>query len=133
MVIYSNTAAQTLTTGQSLTLAKTTGCQCNCSVNPTNGSSIKGSGVFVVAFTGNISGATAGAPVQLSLAINGAVIPGSRMVATPAVAGNVNNVAAVTGFTGYGCCNGTTITVVNTGANPVTVEAKASLVVFKDR
>lgn len=133
MVIYSNAAEQTLAPGQSLVLTKTTGCSCSCSINPTNGSNVKGNGVFVVAFTGNISGAVAGTPVELSIAINGATVPGSRMVATPAAANDLNNVSAVTGFTGNGCCNGTSITVVNTGTAAVTVAANASLVVFRDR
>lgn len=133
MVIYSTAAEQTLAPGQSLVLTKTTGCSCGCGINPTNGSNVKGSGVFVAAFTGNISGAVAGTPVELSIAINGVAIPGSRMVSTPAAANDFNNVSAVTGFSGNCCCNGTAITVVNTGTSTVTVAANASLVVFRDR
>lgn len=132
MVIYSNTAAQTLAVGQSLVLTKISGCTNNCSVNPVPGASVKGNGNFVAAFTGNVSSATAAAPVELSIAIDGVAIPTSRMVSTPAAADTFNNVSAVTGFTGSCCCLGTRVTVVNTGANPITIDANSSLVIWKD-
>lgn len=132
MVIYSNPAEQTLAVGQSLTLTKLSGCTCNCQVNPVPGARVKGSGVFGVAFTGNISSATASVPIQLSIAINGAVIPTTAMDTTPAAVDTFQNVSAVTGFSGNCCCLGTTVTVVNTGTNPVTVAANSSLVVWQD-
>lgn len=132
MVIYSNAAEQVLAPGQSLTLTKISGCTCNCSVNPIPGAKITGKGNFVVSFTGNISSATAAAPVELSIAIDGVAVPTSRMVSTPSAADAFNSVSAVTGFSGSACCLGTDITVVNTGTNPVTVAANAGLVVWRE-
>lgn len=132
MVIYSNTAEQVLAVGQSLTLTKLSGCNCNSQVNPLPGAKVRGKGTFGVAFSGNIASATASVPIQLSIAINGAVIPTTQMSDTPAAADTFRNVSTVTGFSGNCCCLGTTITVVNTGTNPVTVAANASLVVWCD-
>lgn len=132
MVIYSNAAEQVLAVGQSLTLTKISGCNCSCQVNPTPGAKVKGNGVFGVAFSGNIASATASVPIQLSIAINGVAIPTTQMDDTPAAADTFRNVSTVTGFSGNCCCLGTNITVVNTGANPVTVAANSSLVVWQD-
>ena len=132
MVIYSNTAEQVLAVGQSLTLTKISGCTCNNQVNPTPGAKVKGNGVFGVSFSGNIASATAAVPIQLSIAINGTVIPTTQMSDTPSVADTFRNVSTTTGFSGNCCCLGTNITVVNTGTNPVTVAANSSLVVWQD-
>lgn len=132
MVIYSNAAEQVLEVGQSLTMTKISGCNCNAGVNPTPGAKVKGNGVFGVAFTGNIASATAAVPIQLSIALNGIALPTTEMDTTPAVADTFQNVSAVTGFSGNCCCLGTNVTVVNTGTNPVTVAANASLVIWYD-
>lgn len=132
MVIYSNTAEQVLAVNQSLTLTKISGCACNAQVNPIPGAKVKGNGNFIAAFSGNIASATASVPIQLSIAINGTPIPTTAMSDTPAAADTFRNVSTVTGFSGNCCCLGTTITVVNTGTNPVTVAANSSLVVWQD-
>lgn len=132
MVIYSNAAAQTLQPGQALTLTKISGCTCNSAVNPVPGAKVTGKCVHVVSFTGNVSSATASAPVELSIAIDGVAVPTSRMVSTPSTANVFNSVSAVTGFSGNNCCLGTDITVVNTGTNPVTVAANAGLVIWRE-
>lgn len=133
MVIYSNTSEQVLTQGQSLTLTRISGCNCQneCSVNPIPGAKVKGKGTFVAAFSGNVSSATAALPVELSIAIDGVAIPTSRMVSTPETADVLNNVSTVTGFSGNACCIGIDVTIVNTGVNPITVAPNASLVVWR--
>lgn len=131
LAIYSNQATQTLLPGQSLNMTKIAGQKSNCQINPTNGANVKGKGVFLAAFSGNISGAAAGTPVELSLEIDGTTVPSSRMISTPSAADAFNDVSTVTAFSDNCCCMGTKITVINTGTVAVTVDANASLVIWK--
>lgn len=135
MVIYTNTATQTLLPGQTLALTKVSGCNCgsNCSINPTSGAKVNGNGIFVVSFAGNVASGTAATAVELTLAVNGNLIPTSRMISTPSTANVFNSVSTVTGVSGSGCCLGTTITVINTGSAPITVAANSSVVIWQDK
>ena len=134
MVVYSNAAEQVVSPGQSLTLTKLSYCNCDrrkdCYANTIPGATVSGKGPFVAAFTGNVSSATAAVPIELSIAVDGVPIPTSRMVTTPAAADALENISAVTGFSGNSCCMSINVTVENTGTNPITVAPNAGLVIW---
>lgn len=130
MVVLSNTTAQTLQPGQALTfdrLVTHSGCgECARSGGPVG---LRFSGTYRVTFHGNVTGATAGAPVELSIAVGGAPLAETEMIYTPAVADAVGNVGAETYV--QTCGSGNNVTVVNTGENPITVSPNAALTVIR--
>lgn len=85
---------------------------------------------FRVAFGANIgvpTGTETVAPVSLAIAINGEGTQTSRMISTPAAAGDLNNVAAITHIdVPIGCCY--SISVKNVTSADVAVQ-NANLVV----
>ena len=133
MVIVSNSAAQTLTTGQSLTFDLRT-LKTGCSEYVSDGSSavyLKSNGLYLVDFSGNVTNQAANALVQLQITVNGQPLANAIMNATPATAGDLWNVSRNTAVdTKAGCCFniGTAyVSVTNTGVNPVIVAPGASL------
>lgn len=131
MVVLSNTTEQTLQPGQSLTfdrLVSHSGCgECARSGGPV-GLRFEGS-TYRLAFHGNVTGATAAAPVQLSIAVGGAALAETAMIYTPAAANAVGNVGTETYVTTCGA--GNTVTVTNTGENPIIVSPNTVLTVFR--
>lgn len=78
---------------------------------------------YLVDFGANISIPAGGTveEISLALAIDGAIIPSSQMVVTPAAVEEAFNVSrAINVQIWNGCCE--TITVVNTSAQPIQVE-----------
>ena len=130
MVVLSNTTGQTLQPGQTLTfdrLVTPSGCsECARSGGPVG---LRYSGVYRVAFHGNVTGATAAAPVELSISIGGAPLAETEMIYTPAAADAVGNVGAETYV--KTCNSGNNVTVVNTGENPITISPNTALTVAK--
>lgn len=132
MIQVSTLATQTLQPGQSLVFGKVNhksnckGCQCFNSDLPT---SVKlcSKGTHDVSFHGNITGAAA-AVLQLAIALEGQPIPTTAMQAVPAVAGNLVNVSART-LVKNCCCDIDRISVINSGATPVTIAQNATLIV----
>ena len=83
-------------------------------------------GTYEINFSGNISGAVAGTPVQLAIALGGVGLPETVMEYTPSVANSFGNVS--TGTFVRECCEGCDqITVINTGAVAVTLSANMNL------
>ena len=126
MIELSNSAAQTLTSGQSVVFDTTvlkTGCQ---ETHRRNSGLINlRGGTYELHFAANVSGTAAG-PVQLVLALDGEPLPETAMISTVGAAGDLNNVATGTLVkTDCGCC--TTVSVVNNGAEPVVIGANSSL------
>lgn len=130
MVVLSNTTAQTLQPGQALTfdrLVTHSGCgECARSGGPVG---LKFCGTYRIAFHGNVTGATAAAPVELSISIGGAPLAETEMIYTPAAADAVGNVGSETYV--QTCSSGNNVTVVNTGENPITVSPNAALTVIR--
>lgn len=136
MIELSNTQAQALTTdasGNTLSFDRIilhTGCgECfNEQVN----TSVKlcGKGVYELHFNGNITGATAGAPIQLSLAIGGSVLTETAMNAVPAAANDLVNVSTSTLLKNC-CCDLDRVSVVNSGANPLTVAPNSNFYIVR--
>ena len=131
MIVASNSAAQTLTTGQSMTfdLLKQTGCS-EYVADGTSQVYLKAGGVYLVDFSGNITSTEATTPIQLQISINGSPLADGVMNATPAAAGDLVNVSRATAVnTNPNCCFsiGTAyVTITNTGANPLVVAAGSS-------
>lgn len=130
MVVLSNSTAQTLQPGQALTfdlLKFHSGCgECARSGGPVG---LRYSGTYRLAFHGNVTGATAAAPVELSITIGGAALSETEMIYTPAVADAVGNVGSETYV--RTCGSGNNVTVENTGENPITVSPNAALVIAR--
>lgn len=134
MVSVTNLTEQTLQPGQSITFDNVALSTRNCGISFRNGSNAirTGVGFFRVDFNGNIGGTTAAAPVQLSIEVGGAALIGTNMISTPAAVGDLNNVSGGTYFLNNPCIGGgDSVTVTNTGTNPVVVGVGAKLSVFR--
>lgn len=128
MVVLSNTAEQTLQPGQTLVfdrLVAYSGCgECARRGGPLV---LKYCGTYEISFHGNVTGATAALPVELSISIGGAPLAETEMVYTPAAANAVGNVGTQTYVPTCGAGNNVTVT--NTGENPIIVSPNTSLTV----
>ena len=129
MIELSNTTAQTLDPGQSITFDNVILHTGNGECHRPGSSAVKMRchGIYAVALSGNITSNVAGA-VQLSIEVGGEVLPETTMISTPAAVGDINNVATQTRVKNC-CCDYDKITVTNTGTTDVVVEPNASLIV----
>lgn len=122
MIVLSNTTAQTIQPGQSITfnqVIKKTGCGESFRIN-TGSVGLRVNAQYEVSFNANVGGTTAATPVQLAIAIGGAPLTETTMISTPAAVGDLNNVAASTVVgTLSGISNA--ITVTNNGTTPVVI------------
>lgn len=131
MIQLTNSAAQIIQPGAAVTFntvqVKSGNCECFNSLVPTS-VKLRTQGIYDVHFSGNITGTTAGVPVQLAIALGGAALPSTVMVSTPATANAFNNVSTET-LVRNCCCDLDRITVVNTGTVPVTLSANMNLII----
>ena len=130
MIELSNTTAQTVNAGQSLTFDTVilkSGC---AEAHRTNSGIVTlraNCAIYEVHFAANITGTAAG-PVQLAIALDGEPLVETTMISTVTTSGDLNNVATATLVkTGCGCCG--KITVTNNGTEPVVVGANPSFFV----
>lgn len=131
MIVLSNTTEQTLQPGQSLIFNETIYKSGNCECHRKNTGSVKltrNCETYSVTFGANIDGATADAPVQLSIQLGGATLPETTMISA---ASGFNNVSRTT-LVGNSCGDYSRITVVNTGTIPVVVGANSSLTIIRE-
>lgn len=128
MVVLSTLTEQTVEPGQTITfdnLVTWSGCGETARSGGPLGLRFANS-TYELAFNGNVTGATAAEPVQLSIAMGGSALPETAMIYTPAAANAVGNVSASTYVeTRPGLSN--QVTVVNSGTNPIIVSPGASL------
>lgn len=128
MIQVSNSTAQTLSPGQSLTFDSAllkSGCAETHRVNSGIVTLRSNCGIYEVHFTGNVSAPSA-SPVQLAIQLDGETLPETTMyeeITTPGVGQSV--AAATLVRTGAGCCG--RIGVVNTGTTTISVLANTSL------
>lgn len=128
MVVLSNTTEQTLEPGQSITFDKlVTSAGCGETARSGGPLGLKFiDSIYELSFHGNVTGATAAEPVQLSIALGGSALPETTMIYTPAAANAVGNVGSGTYVqTRKGLSNQVTVT--NSGTNPIIVSPNASL------
>ena len=130
MIELSNTAAQTIAPGQSLTFDTVllkTGC---AEAHRTNSSIVTlkaDCAVYEIHFAANIS-ATAAGTAQLAISLDGEPLVETTMINTISTAGDPDNAATATLVkTGCGCCG--KISVTNTGTTSVIVSANPALFV----
>lgn len=130
MIELSNTTAQTISSGQSLTFDTVilkSGC---AEAHRTNSGIITlraACAIYEVHFAANISGTAAG-PVQLVITLDGEPLVETTMISTVTTAADPNNVATATLIkTGRDCCG--RISVRNTGASDVVVSPNPALFV----
>lgn len=130
MIELSNTTAQTVQPGQSLTF-DTVVTRSGCAESHRTNSGIvtlrAKCAKYELHFAANISGTAAG-PVQLAIALDGEPLVETTMISTVAAAGDLNNVATSTLVcTDCGCCG--RVTVVNSSTEPVVVGANPAFYV----
>lgn len=130
MIELSNTAAQTIAPGQSLTFDTVllkTGC---AEAHRTNSGIVTlkaDCAVYEIHFAANIS-ATAAGTAQLAISLDGEPLIETTMINSIGTAGDPYNAATATLVkTGYGCCG--KISVTNTGTTSVIVSANPALFV----
>lgn len=136
MIVLTTTTAQTVAPGQAITFDRDpllhSGCgECFNKQVPTS-VKLRGTGIYTLAFHGNIGGVAAG-PVELAVQLGGTstILPETRMISTTAAAGDLNNVAMTTGY--KNCCGDfDRISVVNTGTADLTVGVGATLFIKRD-
>lgn len=132
MLVLSNLTAQTIQPGQAVTFDKrvlqTGNCECWNSQIPNRANLRANGGVYSLGFSGNISSATAATPVQLSIAIEGQPLIETTMISTPETANVFNNVSTETRFR-RSCCALNSVSVINSGTNPVTLDANSAFVI----
>lgn len=124
MIELTNSVAQVVQPGQSVafnTVVLHTGCG-ECYRRNTPSIKLRANGIYEVAFSGNITGATPATPVQLAIALGGIALPETVMVSTLATANAFSNVATST-FVQNTCGDFDRVTVVNSGTEPVTISA----------
>lgn len=99
------------------------GC-CSCAQMP--------EAVYQVAFHANIAIPEGGtvAPISLGIAIDGTVDPSSTMISTPAAAEEFNNIGAEILVAVPAICGCESVTVVNTGSDPVDVQNANLIITF---
>lgn len=134
MIELSNSAEQVIPVGGFVTfdvVSLKSGCDvCYNSILPTSVKLMR-STIYDVEFHGNVTSAAAATPVQLSVAIAGQAVAQTAMDATPAAAGDLVNVS--TGIYLRPCCDADRISIINSGANPITLAANSVLRVFSVR
>ena len=130
MIELSNTAAQTIAPGQSLTFDTVllkTGC---AEAHRTNSGIVTlkaNCAVYEIHFAANIS-ATAAGTAQLAISLDGEPLIETTMINSISTAGDPDNAATATLVkTGCGCCG--KISVTNTGTTSVIVSANPALFV----
>ncbi len=131
MTVLSNLTAQTIAPGQSVTFDKVilkAGCgECYNSQLPRS-IKAKGQGIYSLGFSGNVTSATAGAVLQLAIAVGGQPLLETGMNASPATAGTLQNISTETRFR-VCCCDLDRFSVINTGTTAVTLAPNSAFVI----
>lgn len=126
MTVVSNTTAQTLQPGESITfdvVVLQTG-SAECFRVGTSSVKMKTNGIYDVIFTGNVAALTAATTVNLMITMGDDRLPETAMTATSTAAGDVNNVAGGTKIKND-CCDYDRLRVTNVGTVPVVVAANS--------
>lgn len=124
MIKLSNTIAQTVEVGQSVTFNQVL-LHTGCGESHRAGSGavkMRGNGNYEIGFFANVSGATAGTPLQLNIALGGERLLETTMIVTPAAADALQHVGLSVPV--KNCCGDyDRVTVINTGTTPITIGA----------
>lgn len=130
MIELTNLTEQTLQPGQSLIFNEAIlhSGNCECWRKGTGVVKMRRNGIYAASFYANIGGLTAATPVQLSLSLGpGAILNETTAISVPAATTDRNNVARSTRI--KNCCGDyDTISIVNSGTDPVVVGANSVLI-----
>ncbi len=134
MILLSNKTAQTLQPGQALNFDKVilktkNGCECHNSQAPAT-TKLCSKGIYELHYSGNITSATAGAAVQIAIALGGQPLVETAMNSVPAAAGDLNNVSTTT-YLRNCCCDLDRVSVINTGNVPVTIAPNSAFAIHR--
>lgn len=131
MLVLSNLSAQVIQPGQSVTFDKvklhTGRGECFNSQLPKS-AKLRMQGIYSLGFSGNVASATAGAAMQLAIAVGGEALVETAMNSTPSTANVLNNISTETRY--QNCCGDLDrVSVINTGAVPVTLAPNSAFVI----
>lgn len=131
MIVLSNLTAQVIAPGQSVTfdkeVLKSGKGECYNSQLPRS-VRLTGNGIYSLGYSANIASATAGAAMQLAIAIGGQPLIETAMNSTPSTANVLNNVSTETRYR-VCCCDLNRVSVINTGTTPITLAPNSALVI----
>lgn len=132
VIVLSNTIAQTLAPGQSLTFDTVimhTGCA-EC-YRKNSGSVIlrAQNAIYECQFGANIGSTTAATDAQLALELDGSPLLETTMISVTTTAGDLNKVSCDTAIKTCGCGGANSVTVVNTGTTTINIGANSCLFV----
>ncbi len=131
MLVLSNLTAQTIQPGQAVTfdnvILRTGNCECWRRQLPTS-AKLRSNAAYSLGFSGNVSSATAGAAMQLSIAVSGSPLVETAMNSTPETADVLNNISTETRYK-VCCCDADRVSVINTGTVPVTLAPNSAFVI----
>lgn len=130
MIVLSNLTAQTIQPGQAVTfdrvVLKSGNCECYNAQLPKS-VKLRSNGIWSLGFSGNVASPTAGAAMQLAIAVGNQPLVETAMNSTPSTANVLNNISTETRF--RVCCSDLDrISVVNTGAVPVVLAPNSAFV-----
>lgn len=130
MIVLSNTNPVTLAPGQSMTfdaIPRLISGNGECFSALSSSVKLRQAGIYEINYGANVSGATAGTPVQLSIQLGGYTIPETTAIYTPATADAVGNISREIKI--RNCCGDLSrVTLVNTSTTEtITVAANAVL------
>lgn len=137
MIIVSNSTAQTLTPGQTLTFDTVVWQSggCNCRPNEyfrMNSPLIQlRPGCYEVAMSGNIGGTVAATPVQVAIALDGSALSTTTASQTPAAVTDFNNVGRST-LIRVPSCTSSSVSIVNNGTTEVVINPGFTLQVKRE-
>lgn len=131
MIVLSNLTAQNILPGQSVTfdkvVLKSGKCECYNSQLPKT-VRLNSNGIYSLGYSANVASPTAGAAMQLAIAIGGQPLAETAMNSTPSTANVLNNISTETRYR-VCCCDLNRVSVINTGAVPVTLAPNSALVI----
>lgn len=133
MIVVSNTTAQTLQPGQSITFNayRKTGCG-ECFRNNSSTVGLRNNGVYHVSFSANVGGPAAATAVQLAIQIGGSPLLETTMISTPTTADTEFNNVATSTYVPTICGTSNNITVTNTGTSVINIAANPVLAIKRE-
>lgn len=139
MLEISNTAAQTIAVGETV-LFDTVKFNSKCNNSEffrlgTGAVQVAGGchcdAIYEVSFGANVSGATAGTPVELTINYAGSALPETEMISTPSAADALNHVYTSTVVRIPYQIGGNAFSVTNTGTTDITIGANPVFTVVR--
>lgn len=135
MIALSNSTAQTLAVGESMTfdiiINKLNNTE--CFIKNTQSVKLICNGLYEVHFSGSVAiptGGTAGTAIQLSIELSGNILNYSNIISTPGALEVFNNVAKTIPVNNC-CCDFDRVTITNTGTQSLTIDANSILYIHK--